>query len=76
MANSFKWNPDCIKDEIGTTYKLLADRGAKMETDTITAYVSLLYNLVSYVNDPIFKRDWYSRLLQLKERYGTTAYMY
>lgn len=47
-----------------------------METDTITAYVSLLYNLVSYVNDPIFKRDWYGRLLQLKERYGTTAYMY
>ena len=69
MANTFKWCQQDIKDEIGTTFEFLTQRAGKMDSSTVTAYVSLLYNLVSCVNDSMFRLSWYPRLLQFKERY-------
>lgn len=76
MANTFKWCQNDIKDEIGTTFEFLRERAEKMDTSTITAYVSLLYNLVSCINDQIFRRDWNFRLLKFKEQYGIPTYLF
>ena len=76
MANKFKWCQQDIKDEIGTTFEFLTQRAAKMDSSTITAYVSLLYNLVSCVNDQTFRRDWHFRLLEFKEQHGIYTYLF
>ena len=76
MANTFKWCQQDIKDEIGTTFEFLTQRAGKMDSSTITAYVSLLYNLVSCVNDQTFRLDWNYRLLKFKERFDISTYLF
>lgn len=47
-----------------------------MEVSTIAAYLSLLYNLTSCIKDPFEKKEWYARLLKMKERFEATVRLF
>lgn len=47
-----------------------------MEMSTITAFISLLYNLVSCIEDNYERRDWFGRLLKLKEKFEATVRLF
>lgn len=47
-----------------------------MEVSTIAAYLSLLYNLVSQISDPFEKKEWYHRLLKMKDRFESTVRLF
>lgn len=65
-----------IKTELIKGYEILINKGYGMETSTIAAYLSLLYNLVSCLKDPFEKKEWYARLLRTKDKFESTVRLF
>lgn len=65
-----------IMSEIESCYVQLINKGSAMEVSTIAAYLSLLYNLVSCIKDPFTKKEWYARLLKMKDRFESTVRLF
>lgn len=65
-----------IKTEIIRTYEILINKGYAMQLSTISAFISLLYNLASCIEDIFERKEWYARLLRLKERFESTVRLF
>lgn len=76
MEHNITFDQVDIKTEIIRTYEILINKGYAMEVSTIAAFLSLLYNLVSQVLDPFERKEWYHRLLKMKERFESTVRLF
>ena len=76
METSIEFSQVDIKTEIIRTYEILINKGYAMEVSTIAAFLSLLYNLASCITDLFERREWYARLLKLKEKFESTVRLF
>uniref|UniRef100_A0A0N4ZL40 Transcriptional regulator n=1 Tax=Parastrongyloides trichosuri TaxID=131310 RepID=A0A0N4ZL40_PARTI len=76
MEHNITFDQVDIKTEIIRTYEILINKGYAMEVSTIAAYLSMLYNLVSQISDPFEKKEWYHRLLKMKDRFESTVRLF
>jgi hypothetical protein len=68
-TRNYSFNQDDLTDEITNTIEWLHTNQELLKTATITAYLSLLYNLVSLVTDINEKRYLYGTLIDFKNRH-------
>jgi len=67
-TRDYSFNQGDLTDEITNTIGWLHENETTLAEGTITAYLSLLYNLVSLVTDINEKRYLYGTLLDYKNR--------
>lgn len=65
---NYGYNQNDLTDEITNTIEWLHENQKTTPTSTITAYLSLLYNLTSLVEDINEKRELYSTLATFENR--------
>lgn len=76
MGHIITFDQTDIKTELIKGYELLINKGYGMEVSTIAGYLSLLYNLVSCLEDPFEKKEWYARLLRMKDKFESTVRLF
>lgn len=67
-TRDYSYNQDDLTDEITNTIQWLNDNSKRLEKSTIAVYLSLLYNLVSLVEDINEKRQLYHTLRDFENK--------